>query len=170
SVLDHNPLVDGTLLRFHYCQNQEHKKDSRKSMKPGVKHRDNEGMDRFRSIFVLVEHHHPRVKYFQVDLLREALEKIHNNIWAVPCALAAKIRKDFTYVTSQQVYLTWVTLSETLWKRVEDQLESATTLLREMYEDADILQVETVAGVTALGWGLKQISKSLEGKIVAIAI
>ncbi|KIJ26521.1 hypothetical protein M422DRAFT_272397 [Sphaerobolus stellatus SS14] len=90
--------------------------------------------------------------------------------YTVPSALAAKIREDFPHVTSQQVYRAWVTFSEILWKRSEAQMESASGLLREMPEEASILQVETVMGVSALGWGLKEIAHTLEGKIVEIAI
>ncbi|KIJ40720.1 hypothetical protein M422DRAFT_256416 [Sphaerobolus stellatus SS14] len=189
SVHDHTLLVDGLSSCFYCCQDEERKKDSEKSTRPSAVHQETEGMDHFpcqskltvtvtcrgqpagrQSISLRIEHHKPHVKYFRVDLPYEAKEKNCQNIWGVPSALSTMIQEDFPHVSSQQVYHAWVSFSEGLWKCAEDQIDSATALLKEMYDEADILKVETVEGVTALGWGLKRVSQCLQGKIVEIAI
>ncbi|KIJ23157.1 hypothetical protein M422DRAFT_276328 [Sphaerobolus stellatus SS14] len=171
SVHDHTLLADGLSSRFYCCQDEERKKESEKSTRPGAVHWETEGMDHFpcqskltvtvtcrgqpaghQSISLRIEHHKP------------------HNIWAVPSALATMVREDFSHVSSQQVYRACVSFSEGLWKCAEDQIDSATALLKEMHDEADILKVETVEGVTALGWDLERISQHLQGKIVEIAI
>ena len=57
-----------------------------------------------------------------------------------------------------------------MWKRADNQMESAKLLLEEMGEDADIFNVDCAPGVTAIAWGNKRIATCLEGKIVEVAI
>ncbi|HEV7736746.1 MAG TPA: hypothetical protein VGO47_05155 [Chlamydiales bacterium] len=161
----------------------------RKNTSSGIKHRDNEGMDRFncgsllnisvsrqnedsrkQHIKIHLVHHVRHVLYYDVQLPDAARDIIQNNLWAIPSALAAKIHEDFPKVSSQQVYRAWATFSETMWKRADDQMESATMLLEEMDNEVDILSINCEPGVKALAWGLKNIIRKLSGKIVEVAI
>ncbi|HEV7736352.1 MAG TPA: hypothetical protein VGO47_03130, partial [Chlamydiales bacterium] len=117
-----------------------------------------------------MEHNVRHVPYYDVQLPSAVRSIIKENLWAVPSALAAKIHEDFPHVTSQQVYRTWASFSETMWKRSDNQIESAKILLGEMEDEADIFPITCEPGVNALAWGVKTIAEKLSGRIVEVAI
>jgi hypothetical protein len=57
-----------------------------------------------------------------------------------------------------------------MWKQAENQMDSTQMLLQEMEDEADILQIETVEGVTALAWGLRKVALHLSDQVVEVAI
>jgi len=187
-VKEHRPGVNGRTTWFWCAQDESRKRKSKKQHAPAVKNRDTEGMDRFacdshlrinirrtedqkrQKITVCLEHSHNHVPYYDVSLPACTSEFIKENIWSAPSVIASKICDEFPHITRQQVYAAWSKYSEMLWKRADDQLESAKELLLEMTEEADIFQVDTLDGVVALGWGLPMMASRLKGKIVEVAI
>ncbi|KIJ32252.1 hypothetical protein M422DRAFT_265902 [Sphaerobolus stellatus SS14] len=193
-VNDHTPLANGTGLssRYHCCQDSSRKKKPKKAkgLKPGAKPRDNSGMDRFdcesylhisisalkepqkQKVHIRLNHHLCHVPYYEVTLPEEVQAEIRENIWAVPSAIASKIRSTHPNITSQQVYRAWATFSETLWRPDDNQLDSARQLLEELKaaSEVDVFELEVAPGVTALGWGLKNIASRLKDQIVEVAL
>ncbi|KAF8588751.1 hypothetical protein K439DRAFT_1613256 [Ramaria rubella] len=112
--------------------------------------------------------HH--VPYYDVQMPKGAQDLVWENLWAMPSALAAKVQEEFGQVSAAQVYRTWVAFSETMWKRANNQMESAKMLLEEMKNEADILPIETVLGVMALAWGIQKTAAWLKGQIVEVVI
>lgn len=186
---DHQTLEKGQTTRYFCCQDQNRKKQSKKKVDGSVKNRDNEGMDRFncessltisvtmqgcnegrQNVIVRMIHTLQHIPYFDVQLPQEAQDIVRENLWIIPNTLAIKIQGMFPHVTSQQVYRAWATYSESLWKRAENQLDSARKLLVELENDVDILDVMTVDGVVALAWGLRTILNRISEHIVEIAI
>jgi len=112
------------------------------------------------------------VQYYDVSLPEEAKAIIRESLWVVPRDIAAKVRGQYPNVSAQQVYRAWAEFSQILWRRSDNQLESAKTLLTEMdlQQEVDIFEVGLVDGVTALAWGLKKVAHRLKGQIVEVAI
>ena len=61
-------------------------------------------------------------------------------------------------------------MSETLWKRDNDQVTSIKTLLGEYQDDAAILELPKMEGVEQVAWVMKKVVLPLRGKIVEIGI
>ena len=100
-----------------------------------------------------------------VDMVREQLDSI------TPALLVERVRKLYPHVTAQQIYVKWTRLSEGLWKRRENQLESARVLLHDMAEDVDLFSPTGVpAGVDILCWGIPGVAVRLRGEIHELAI
>jgi hypothetical protein len=187
SVKAHETRVDGYNTRFYCCQDADHKKKIKKSIKENVKHRDNLGMDRFscdshlsitiqlvgtsrQAITVRLEHGTHHVPYYDVALLDEVATMIKENLHLIPSILAQTIQKKYPQVTAQQVYRTWAVFSETQWKRNDNQYTSAETLLHEMENDVDIFPIEAPSGVTALAWGVHKLAELVKQEVVEVAI
>ena len=168
--------MNGRTTWFWCAQYESGKWKSKKQHALAVKNHDTEGMDQFpcdshlcintqhtedqkwQRITVCLEHSHNHVPYYDTALPEKAEEFIKENTWSAPSVIASKVREDFLHVTPQQVYATWSKFSEVLWKHEDDQLKSAQKLLSEMPEEADILPVDTLDGVVALGWGLPMVA------------
>ncbi|KAG1874931.1 hypothetical protein F4604DRAFT_2008937 [Suillus subluteus] len=83
--------------------------------------------------------------------------------WSSPSSLAPKIQALYPRITASQ-------MSEILWKKDSDQLTSAKMLLDEFGRDIDVFDVELADGVEQLCWGMKKITRRLEGKVVEIGL
>jgi len=59
-------------------------------------------------------------------------------------------------------------MSKVLWKQVDNQQESARELLEELLDDVDIMEIDTVEGMTALAWGLRKIVPRVRHQIVEV--
>ena len=61
-------------------------------------------------------------------------------------------------------------MSETLWKRSNEQVASVKALLGELQDDALILDLPGMEGVEQVAWVMKRVMLPLQGKIVKIGI
>lgn len=65
----------------------------------------------------------------------------------------------------------WTKLAQELWKRKpENQMESATILLKESDDVTDLFALEVEDGVDQLVWGMKKISHLLGAGIIEVGI
>jgi hypothetical protein len=88
-------------------------------------------------------------------IIRENLE------WTTPNAMVPKVQSLFPAVTSAQIHSAWTTMSETLWKRDDQQLRSAEILLHEYSGEVDMFDLPKADGVEQLAWGVKKVSDKL---------
>ncbi|KAG1878754.1 hypothetical protein C8R48DRAFT_745325 [Suillus tomentosus] len=178
--VQHNyPLKTGHKTILWCCQDEDRKQKSRPSEKEGVKHRDTIGMKRFslgnqineRTLSIRMKHHDAHVPYYDVAMPSDATQIIHDQLeWSSPSSLAPKIQALYPYITTSQVPFAWMKMSEILWKKDSDQLTSAKMLLDEFGRDIDVFNVELADGVEQLCWGMKKITRQLEGKVVEIGL
>jgi hypothetical protein len=61
-------------------------------------------------------------------------------------------------------------MSEVMWKRAKDQMESAKILLEEFFDEIDIFNIKVADGVQQICWGMKRIANRLKGKVLEIVI
>lgn len=61
-------------------------------------------------------------------------------------------------------------MSETLWKRDDQQLWSAEILLHGYSSEVDMFDLPKADGVEQLAWGVKKVSDKLQGKVVEVGI
>ena len=61
-------------------------------------------------------------------------------------------------------------MSETIWKKDEQQLPSAEKLLAEFPDEVNVFDLLKADGVEQLAWGMKKIATPLKGKVVEIGI
>lgn len=91
--------------------------------------------------------------------------------WALPNDLTWRIQQDYPAVTSKQIMTIWTKLAQDLWKRKpENQLESATILLKESDDITDLFVLEVEDGVDQLAWGMKKIARLLGAGITEVGI
>lgn len=190
--VQHNyPLKTGHKTILWCCQDEDKKQKSRPSQKEGVKHRDTIGMKRFpcrsaltisccnrmgnqinaRTLSIRMRHHDAHVPYYDVAMPSDATQIIRDQLeWSSPSSLAPKIQALYPRITASQVHFAWTKMSEILWKKDSDQLTSAKMLLDEFGRDIDVFDVELADGVEQLCWGMKKITRRLEGKVVEIGL
>ncbi|THU79226.1 hypothetical protein K435DRAFT_884508 [Dendrothele bispora CBS 962.96] len=96
---------------------------------------------------------------------------IHENMsHCTPNALVPKIQAEFPNITAAQIYSTWIKLSEELWKRADNPLESAKQLLAELGDEVDIIHTKVADGVEQLCWVIKKIAGPLGKGTVEVAL
>ena len=109
--------------------------------------------------------------YYDVSLPPEAALLIRENIeYHSPNEIAKRVLLTHPSVTANQVHAAWTTMSETLWKRDNNQLASIKTLLGEYQDDMAVLELPKMEGVEQVAWVMKKVIQSLRGKIVEIGI
>lgn len=102
--------------------------------------------------------------YYDVAMPAAALDFIRDNLEdSTPVSLTPRVKRRFPNVTAHQVHKAWTEMSETLWKRAKDPMESARKLLAEYSDDVEVLELPTQDGVIQLAWVLKKIIKPLQG-------
>ena len=101
----------------------------------------------------------------------EAMQMIQEQVeWLTPSAMATKVRSAYPNLTVAQIYNAWRALSQTFWRRAENQLESAKLLLTEYGNEVDIFELSVPDGVEILAWGMKKIAEPLRGKVVEVGM
>jgi hypothetical protein len=101
----------------------------------------------------------------------EASAMIRENLeWTTPVSMVPRIQALHPHITAKQIHAAWTVMSEVIWKRDKDQLQSSETLLKEFTDDTDLFDVKPTEGVQQVCWGLKRIARQLRGKIVEIGI
>jgi len=102
----------------------------------------------------------------------EALQMVQDLAeWSTPAAMAVKIQLVYPLVTTNQIHAAWREVSQTYWRRDDEQLPSAKKLLAEYGDDIDIFEpVGLPEGVEMLAWGMKRIAEPLRGKVVEIGM
>ena len=109
------------------------------------------------------------IPYYDVSLPPEAAALIRDNIEChCPNEVAKKVLLTHPSITAKQVHTAWTTMSETLWKRDNEQLPSVKALLMELQDDVAILDLPGIEGVEQVAWVMKKVMAPLQGKIVEI--
>ncbi len=176
------------------CQDVERKQKLHLSTALNAKRRDNVGIKRFpcqkrfpchsclnvsshstgngrQTIRIFLCHSQPHAPYYDVAIPAGATAFIRDNLeHMTPNAMVTKIQEPYPNVTAAQVHSAWSKMSETLWKRHQDQLLSAKMLLGDFPDDVDVFEISTADGVQQLCFGMKRILEGLRGKIVEIGI
>jgi hypothetical protein len=114
-------------------------------------------------------HHTP---YFDISVPKEVVEMVRKDIdWVLPNDLTRKIQKSYPAVTAKQIMTIWTKLAQELWKRKpENRMESATILLKESADVADLFILEVEEGVDQLAWGMKKTAHLLGTGIIEVGI
>ena len=84
--------------------------------------------------------------------------------------MARKIQGEYPAVLTKQVHKAWTTMSETLWKRHNEQIQSARALLAEYDNNADLLTIPATDSIEQVAWVMKKLANALRGRIVEIGI
>ena len=123
------------------------------------------------TILIWLEHHMKHTPYYDVSLPPAATVLIRENL-ECHCLneVAKKVLLSHPSVTAKQVHAAWTKMSETLWKRDNEQVASVKALLAEHQDDAAILDLPRMEGVEQVAWVMKKIVLPLQGKIVEIGI
>ncbi|KAF8226693.1 hypothetical protein L208DRAFT_1300477, partial [Tricholoma matsutake] len=122
-------------------------------------------------ITIYLQHHEAHTLYYDVTMPPEAAVIIQENPeWTTLNAMVPKVQSLFPEVTSAQIYSTWTTMSETLWKRDVQQLWSAEILLQGYSSEVDVFGLPKADGVEQLAWGVKKVSDKLQEKVVEVGI
>ncbi|KAF7300749.1 SWIM-type domain-containing protein [Mycena kentingensis (nom. inval.)] len=184
-------LVSGHKTEFWCSQDDKRKKKSKPSTKPGVKHRETPGMERFpcrsrlviachswgvadadeHTIFINLRHCFRHDNYEDHSFPAAALAMVlAADEDVTPSALSRRIRKTFK-VSHAQVYNAWREKNEAIWRRDILQIPSARKLLAEFKDDVDLFEPKGVPDdVEILCWGMKAISTRLKGRIEEVAM
>lgn len=124
-----------------------------------------------RLVSVKLKHMARHLPYEKVDFPEEAARLIRDNLeFATPSRLVNQIQTLYPDTTADQVYTAWRRMSETLWKRDEQQIASAKVLLAEYPDEVDVFDVDSPEGVEQLCWGMKKIGDRLRGHIVEVGL
>jgi hypothetical protein len=96
-------------------------------------------------------HYDNHVPYYDVDMPEGASDIIRESLeWTTPVVLVPRIQALYPNVSANQVHAAWTKMSETLWRKDEQQLLSAEKLLVECPDDVDVFEVPTVDGIEQL--------------------
>ncbi|KAF9021704.1 hypothetical protein BDZ89DRAFT_1163620 [Hymenopellis radicata] len=188
-VRDHKSSQCHRKTRYWCCQDVSRKQKPHLSTKADAKRRQNVGMKRFpcnsrlnitcrsdgagdMTISLRLVHEVQHIAYYDVSMPEGALDMIRTHMdFSTPSVLAAGIREKYPHVSAAQVHRAWSTMSETLWKRAGDQMESGRILLQELGDDVDYFsEIRPPDGVEQICFGMKRILHSLRGKVVEIGM
>ncbi|KAN0128951.1 hypothetical protein V8E53_013213 [Lactarius tabidus] len=123
------------------------------------------------TISIWLEHHMKHTPYYDVSLPPEAMAMIQENIEChCPSKVVKKVLLTHPSVTTKQVHAAWTMMSETLWKRSNEQLASVKVLLGKYQDNVAILDLLEREGVEQITWVMKKVVSPLCGKIVEIGI
>ena len=101
----------------------------------------------------------------------EAIEMIRENLdWTCPNDVAKKVQMAYPAVSANQVYKAWTMMSETLWKRSQEQLPSVRALLSDFKGEVDTLSLPEMDGVEQIAWVMKKVILPLRDSIVEVGI
>lgn len=153
------------------------------------KTRDRIGMDRFdchgslklilqahtQQVVLEFEHERKHIAYEHVDMPQEAIELVESLAdTSNPRCIPTAVREKFPKVSSAQVHRVWLDAVKHKWMRDSDPVVSATKLLEEMPDEAELLDMSGVPeGVVAFGWvvnGLLDKLKKHNYDIIEIAM
>jgi hypothetical protein len=184
-------LVNGHKTCYWCCQDASRKQKSRLSQREGAKHRDTLGMCRYECksklniscratigsgkgtylITIWLEHHKQHTPYYDVSLPPEAAEMIRENLdWTCPNDVVKQVQMAYPTVSASQIYKAWTTMSETLWKRSQEQLPSVRALLGDFKGEVDTLSLPEIEGVEQIAWVMKKVVAPLQNMIVEVGI
>jgi hypothetical protein len=115
-------------------------------------------------VHVHLIHNATHPPYTDISLPPEARQLIVEGLWTNPAHIAAHIRshKQWAYVKTYQVQHVWKQLCEERWRLCDDQLLSARRLVSRYEGVVELFELEEIAGVTALAFGLISIGSKLK--------
>jgi hypothetical protein len=109
--------------------------------------------------------------YYDVSMPARATQIIRENMGHCrPVDLVPIIQAEFPNITAAQIYAAWIKLSEEIWKRADNQIESAMQLLQELGDEVEIERTKLDDGVEQLCWTMKKIAGTLGKGVVEIAL
>jgi hypothetical protein len=127
-----------------------------------------------QTVKIHLKHHTHHEPYFSIDMPPEVLQMLRENILiATPSALVTIIRTKYPQVSAAQIYAAWRKMSESLWKRGDDQMDSASELLKEFEKAGKVdvfSEMKVEEDVTAMAWGLPQIASRIKASVVEVAM
>lgn len=179
---DSRDTKQGIVTKWFCCQDSGHRDQPKKSQKEGIQNRDKMPMQLFdcqsvmrirvkhlsgneRKIHVHLIHCATHPAYYDIDIPLDALEVIKNSLWSKPGDIAQNIRTtkpDWARIKTYQVRHTWKKLCQDKWRICDDQLESAKKLLERHESTVEMLCLDEIEGVVALGFGLRCVGERLE--------
>jgi len=141
---DYRTAKQGIHKRMWCSQAATHAKAPKHSQNPDVKRRETVGMDRFdcagalsirikpnpwadnlHMITITIVHKQGHIRYLDVRMPQEAHDHIKAQLHLTPGLIASQLVETFPDLTQAQVYAAWSRLSETYWKKDDDQIGRA---------------------------------------------
>jgi hypothetical protein len=122
-------------------------------------------------IIIWFEHHKQHTPYYDVSFLSKAAEMIWDNLdWTCPNDIIKKIQMAYPTVSASQIYKAWVTMSETLQKRSQEQLPSIKALLGDFKDEVDTHSLPEMEGIKQVAWVMKKVISQLQDMVVKVEI
>ncbi|RIB19546.1 hypothetical protein C2G38_2136760 [Gigaspora rosea] len=168
-------------FKYHCAQLLDRQKKSKKHEDP-TKHRDRLPMQRFhcrgwltltidlQKFQVTIElTHEYHAEYVDVRVMNEIKEYIQTNLQQMPRNIWENLGTRSVNITEKQIYYWWMTLSQHIWKKDENQIQSAIKII-EQYDNIEILLTVEDSGVTMISFGVKEIINRLGVNAVEIGV
>lgn len=129
-------------------------------------------MERTVLVKISIAHDKKHVLYINVELPPAASDFIWEHLYTAPVTLVPEVTTRWPQLTSKQVYNAWMVHSAVLWKRAQDQRESAIKLLEEMEGKGEVTswKLDVPDGVEAFAWGMQSIGVKLRNNVMEIAL
>jgi hypothetical protein len=108
--------------------------------------------------------------YVDVSMPGDARQFIIDNIDLTPGDLYSRVASNWPTIERYQVYHTWSRNAEGLWKRDDDPIISAKSLLQGWKDDVDLFDLALENDVIGMAWGIKNVAQRVQGMIVEIAL
>lgn len=183
------PNAHGVSQLWYCCQSLEHVKQPKPCQTLGVKHRETEGMDRFKcqgelnirikehwrdptrlTTMISMKHQVRHVTYTDISMPSKALSFIQEKFNSTPGAIAADLVKRYPKITPKQVHTAWSRHSEKFWRRDDNALHSAAKLLKEFTGEVDHWELEVPDGVVAVAWGARTVAHRIASQLVEVGL
>jgi hypothetical protein len=122
-------------------------------------------------VTVRLNHGVQHLHYFNVDLPEGAAEIIRHSVeHSLPSQLVDEVQSTYPNVSAKQVHRAWSTMSQIMWRRADNQLESAQKLMEEFGDDVKVLNVTAPDSVEILAISFPKINAALKDKIVEVGL
>ncbi|KZT57507.1 hypothetical protein CALCODRAFT_434063, partial [Calocera cornea HHB12733] len=173
-------VSEGFTWRTRYwCSQDSH---AAKHPKPEVdeerKPRDHIGMDRFdcqshlvivikqhttHTVQIYFQHCQMHLPYYDVRLPEDVAEYMRTNLSLGPSAIYMSIQRQHLGpdVTRKQVHSAWTRMSETIWRRSQNEIHSGQQLLDESDEVDHFKDLVIPSGVTMVAWAYTKLITSI---------
>ena len=106
------------------------------------------------------------IPYYDVSLPGGAAAIIRENLeWSSPSDLVSQVQLVFPQVTGKQIHHAWRQMSQEIWRRSDDPVDSAHQLLWEYQQqsgEAHLLDVEVPEGVEILAFCFPRVFDALQ--------
>ncbi|RIB00258.1 hypothetical protein C2G38_2306711 [Gigaspora rosea] len=124
-------------------------------------------LQKFQVTIELTHEYH--AEYVDVRVMNEIKEYIQTNLQQMPRNIWENLGTRSVNITEKQIYYWWMTLSQHIWKKDENQIQSAIKII-EQYNNIEILLTVEDSGVTMISFGVKEIINRLGVNAVEIGV